>query len=176
MAGPHADRGMQVEIRCSNKRMDPFSVVNAKSGGMRNDPLMKMDHTGHTSKLRYAICTKTYKLIASPLSTVENGQWVALRLGHWTPYRKAWVQCPMPSNTLREHTENVLVKSVGPKVLWAESRVQGTGEYFPPIQCHGKIMKVDIGGGAIFRPFGESLRAKTYFPLYGAQGLGQRQA
>ncbi|GFW23926.1 hypothetical protein TNCV_946101 [Trichonephila clavipes] len=27
----------------------------------------------------------------------------------------------------------VLIKSVGPKVLWAESRVQGTGEYFPPL-------------------------------------------
>ncbi|GFV36071.1 uncharacterized protein TNCV_345871 [Trichonephila clavipes] len=30
----------------------------------------------------------------------------------------------MPPNTLRVHTEYVLVKSVGPKVLWAESRVQ----------------------------------------------------
>ncbi|GFY26182.1 hypothetical protein TNCV_354981 [Trichonephila clavipes] len=27
----------------------------------------------------------------------------------------------------RVHTEYVLVKSVGPKVLWAESRVQGSG-------------------------------------------------
>ncbi|GFU69538.1 uncharacterized protein TNCV_1350981 [Trichonephila clavipes] len=53
----------------------------------------------------------------------------------------------MPPNTLRVHTENVLVKSVGPKVLWAESREQGTGEYFPPIQFHGKI--VEIGGGAV---------------------------
>ncbi|GFW48008.1 uncharacterized protein TNCV_2401951 [Trichonephila clavipes] len=73
----------------------------------------------------------------------------------------------MPPNTLRVHTENVLVKSVGPKVLWAESRVQGTGEYFPPIQFHGKIVEVEIGGGAIYRPFVEILRA---------QGLGQRQA
>ncbi|GFV32389.1 hypothetical protein TNCV_1676751 [Trichonephila clavipes] len=32
---------------------------------------------------------------------------------------------PVPPNTLRVHTEYVLVKSVGPKVLWAESRVQG---------------------------------------------------
>ncbi|GFY12678.1 uncharacterized protein TNCV_2448691 [Trichonephila clavipes] len=36
----------------------------------------------------------------------------------------------MPPNTLRAHTEYVLVKSVGPKVLWTESRVQGTGEFF----------------------------------------------
>ncbi|GFU95430.1 hypothetical protein TNCV_4787651 [Trichonephila clavipes] len=34
------------------------------------------------------------------------------------------------------HTDYVLVKSVGPKVLWAESRVQGTGENSPPLQFH----------------------------------------
>ncbi|GFW32187.1 uncharacterized protein TNCV_2602131 [Trichonephila clavipes] len=43
---------------------------------------------------------------------------------------------PVPPNTLRVHTEYLLVKPVGPKVLWAESRVQGTEEYFPPIQLH----------------------------------------
>ncbi|GFY23708.1 uncharacterized protein TNCV_1629901 [Trichonephila clavipes] len=43
---------------------------------------------------------------------------------------------PVPPNTLQVHTENVLVKSVSPKVLWAESRVQGTGENFPPLQFH----------------------------------------
>ncbi|GFX96956.1 uncharacterized protein TNCV_1996881 [Trichonephila clavipes] len=47
----------------------------------------------------------------------------------------------MPPNTLRVHTEYVLFKSVDPKVLWAESRVQGTGEYFPPLQSHGKILE-----------------------------------
>ncbi|GFV87287.1 uncharacterized protein TNCV_4032591 [Trichonephila clavipes] len=41
-----------------------------------------------------------------------------------------------PPNTLRVHTEYVLIKSMGLKVLWAESRVQGTGEYFPPLQFH----------------------------------------
>ncbi|GFX89003.1 uncharacterized protein TNCV_2853031 [Trichonephila clavipes] len=82
----------------------------------------------------------------------------------------------MPLNTLRVHTENVLVKLVGSKILWAESRLQGTGEYFPPIQFHGKIVEVEIGDGAIHRPFGEFLRAKSYCHLYGAQGLGQRQA
>ncbi|GFU01690.1 uncharacterized protein TNCV_1522251 [Trichonephila clavipes] len=59
----------------------------------------------------------------------------------------------MPPNTLRVHTEYVLVKSVGTKVLWAVSRVQETGEYFPPIQLHGKIVEVEIGGGTIYRPF-----------------------
>ncbi|GFW88216.1 uncharacterized protein TNCV_2649091 [Trichonephila clavipes] len=82
----------------------------------------------------------------------------------------------MPTNTLLVHTENVLVKSVGPKVLWAISRVQGTGEYFSPIQFHGKIVEVEIGGGAIYRPFREFLRAKSYCHLYGAQGISQRQA
>ncbi|GFY26054.1 hypothetical protein TNCV_353721 [Trichonephila clavipes] len=57
---------------------------------------------------------------------------------------------PVPPNTLRVHTEYVLVKSVGPKVLWAESRVQGTGENFPPLQFHAQIVEVEIGCGAIY--------------------------
>ncbi|GFV16318.1 uncharacterized protein TNCV_999991 [Trichonephila clavipes] len=43
---------------------------------------------------------------------------------------------PVPPNTLRVHTEYALVKSVGPKVLWDESRVQGAGENFPQLQFH----------------------------------------
>ncbi|GFT96001.1 uncharacterized protein TNCV_312971 [Trichonephila clavipes] len=43
---------------------------------------------------------------------------------------------PVPPNILRVHTEYVLVKSVGLKVLWAESRVHGTGENFSPRQFH----------------------------------------
>ncbi|GFX10504.1 uncharacterized protein TNCV_2583261 [Trichonephila clavipes] len=79
--------------------------------------------------------------------------WVGWWLEHRTPDQKAWVQCPMPPNTLRVHSEYVLVKSVGPKVLWAEPRVQGTGEYFPPLQSHGKIVEVEIGVVALYRPF-----------------------
>ncbi|GFW55730.1 uncharacterized protein TNCV_121141 [Trichonephila clavipes] len=60
----------------------------------------------------------------------------------------------MPPNTLRVNTVYVLFKSVGPKVSWAESRVQGTGEYFPPLQFHAKVVEVEIGGVAIYRPFG----------------------
>ncbi|GFY14378.1 uncharacterized protein TNCV_1021431 [Trichonephila clavipes] len=48
----------------------------------------------------------------------------------------------MPPNTLRVHTEYVLVKLGCRKVLWAESRLQGTGEYFPPLQFHAKIVEV----------------------------------
>ncbi|GFX29526.1 uncharacterized protein TNCV_4776001 [Trichonephila clavipes] len=80
----------------------------------------------------------------------------------------------MPPNTLRVHTEYVLVKSVGSKVLWAESRVQRTGDYFPPLQFHAKIVEEEIGGVAIYRPFGEFRRANSYCHLYDAQG--QRQA
>ncbi|GFX53186.1 uncharacterized protein TNCV_361811 [Trichonephila clavipes] len=80
----------------------------------------------------------------------------------------------MPPKTLQVHTEYVLVKSVGPKVLWAESRVQGTGEYFAPFQFHANIVEVDVGGDAIYRPFGEFRRANSYCHLYGVQG--QRQA
>ncbi|GFV39606.1 uncharacterized protein TNCV_4642411 [Trichonephila clavipes] len=67
-------------------------------------------------------------------------------------------------------SEYVLVKSVGLKVLWAASRVQGTAEYFPPLQSHGKIVEVKIGGVAIYRPFGEFRRANSYCHLY-AYGL-----
>ncbi|GFW04853.1 uncharacterized protein TNCV_4880881 [Trichonephila clavipes] len=82
----------------------------------------------------------------------------------------------MPPNTLGVHTEYVLVKSVDPKVLWAESRVQVTGEYFPSLRFHAKIVEMEIDGVAIYRPFGEFRRANSYCHLFGAQGLGQRQA
>ncbi|GFU35865.1 uncharacterized protein TNCV_4029821 [Trichonephila clavipes] len=101
------------------------------------------------------------------------GPWVAWWLEHQTPDRKAWVQCLIRPNTLRVHTKCMLVKSVGPKVLWAESRVQETGEYFPPFQSRCKIVEVEIGGVAIYRPIGEFRQANSYCHLYGAQGLGQ---
>ncbi|GFW26310.1 uncharacterized protein TNCV_4423571 [Trichonephila clavipes] len=78
----------------------------------------------------------------------------------------------MPPHTFRVHTEYKLGKSVGPKVLWAESRVQGTGEYFPPLKLHTKIVEVEIGGVAINRPFGEFRRDNSYCHLYGAEGPG----
>ncbi|GFW20412.1 uncharacterized protein TNCV_4546791 [Trichonephila clavipes] len=60
----------------------------------------------------------------------------------------------MPPNTHRVHTEYVLVKPVDPKVSWAKSQVQGTGEYFPPLQFHAKIVEGEIGDVSIYRPFG----------------------
>ncbi|GFX00126.1 uncharacterized protein TNCV_296151 [Trichonephila clavipes] len=73
----------------------------------------------------------------------------------------------------RVNTEYVLVKSVSPKVLWAESRVQMTGKYVPLLQLHTKIVEVEIGGVSFYRPFGEFLRANSHCLLYGAQGQGQ---
>ncbi|GFU76858.1 transposable element Tc3 transposase [Trichonephila clavipes] len=50
---------------------------------------------------------------------------------------------PVPPNTLRVHAEYVLVKSVGPKVLWAESRVQGDWRIFP----YPSVPCQNCGGG-----------------------------
>ncbi|GFX88269.1 hypothetical protein TNCV_1066851 [Trichonephila clavipes] len=61
---------------------------------------------------------------------------------------------PVVPNTLRVHTEYVLIKSVGPKVLWAESRVQGNGENLPPFQFHVLNVEGEIHGSAIYRLFG----------------------
>ncbi|GFT04301.1 uncharacterized protein TNCV_1928641 [Trichonephila clavipes] len=72
----------------------------------------------------------------------------------------------MLPNTLQVYTEYVLVKSVGPKVLWAESRVKGTGEYFPPLQSHGKIVEKAIGGVSIYHPFEEFRRANSNCHLF----------
>ncbi|GFS57769.1 uncharacterized protein TNCV_2908821 [Trichonephila clavipes] len=117
------------------------------------------------------LVTKTTKLQRRQF-LVELSWW----LEHRTPDRNAWDRCPMPQNTLRVHTECVLVKSVGPKFLWAESQVHGTGEYFPPLQSHVKTVEVEIGGVAIYSLFWEFRRASSYCHLCGAQGLGQRQA
>ncbi|GFT68912.1 hypothetical protein TNCV_1804421 [Trichonephila clavipes] len=80
----------------------------------------------------------------------------------------------MPPNTLRVHTEYMVVKSVGPKSLVGCVTSARTGEYFPPLQFHAEIVEVEIGGATIYRSFGEFRRAKSYCHLYGAQG--QRQA
>ncbi|GFW95026.1 integrase catalytic domain-containing protein [Trichonephila clavipes] len=61
--------------------------------------------------------------------------------------------CSMPPNTLRVNTECSLNQ-----------------------RFHGKTMEVEIGGGVIYRPFGEFRRANSYCHLYGAQVLDQRQA
>ncbi|GFT03396.1 hypothetical protein TNCV_2985601 [Trichonephila clavipes] len=65
----------------------------------------------------------------------------------------------------------------------SDSKSEGLGsmpnatKYHPSThEFHAKIVDVAIGGVAIYRPFGEFRRANSYCHLYGAQGLGQRQA
>ncbi|GFW34558.1 hypothetical protein TNCV_951881 [Trichonephila clavipes] len=43
--------------------------------------------------------------------------------------------------------------------------MQETGEYFSPLQSHGKIAEVEIGGVAIYLSFGEFRRANSYCHL-----------
>ncbi|GFW91018.1 uncharacterized protein TNCV_1758921 [Trichonephila clavipes] len=76
----------------------------------------------------------------------------------------------MPPNTIRVHTEYVLVKSVGPKSCGL-SHERRNWRIFPSpsVQCR------NCGDGvAIYRSFGEFRRAKSYCHLYGVQD--QRQA
>ncbi|GFV36751.1 hypothetical protein TNCV_2649941 [Trichonephila clavipes] len=83
----------------------------------------------------------------------------------------------MPPNTLRVHTEYVLVKSVGPYSLVGLITSAGTREYFPPLQFTCRNFK---GGGDIevvspsIVPSGNFAELKSHCHLYGAQG--QRQA
>ncbi|GFX23043.1 putative RNA-directed DNA polymerase from transposon BS [Trichonephila clavipes] len=50
---------------------------------------------------------------------------LSLWLEHRNLDEKAWFRCPMSPNTIQVHTEYVLVKSVGPKVFWAECTSSG---------------------------------------------------
>ncbi|GFX20250.1 uncharacterized protein TNCV_1438091 [Trichonephila clavipes] len=76
----------------------------------------------------------------------------------------------MPPNTLLVHTEYVLVKSVGPKVLWAEITSAGNWRIClsPSVSC------LNFGGGDRWCRHLSSLwefyRAKSYCHLYGDQG------
>ncbi|GFW38053.1 uncharacterized protein TNCV_834931 [Trichonephila clavipes] len=67
----------------------------------------------------------------------------------------------MPPNTLRVHTEYVLVKSVGPKSCGL-SHERRDWRILP---THAEIVEVEIGGVAIYRPFWEFRRAKSYCHL-----------
>ncbi|GFW82597.1 uncharacterized protein TNCV_3491691 [Trichonephila clavipes] len=94
-------------------------------------------------------------------------------LEHRTPYRKEWVRCPMPPNTLRVHTEYVLVKSMDPKSCRLSHEHRDWRIFpSPSVPCRN-CGGGDRGGVTICRPFREFRRAKSYCHLYGAQG--QRQ-
>ncbi|GFV19290.1 uncharacterized protein TNCV_1935071 [Trichonephila clavipes] len=75
-----------------------------------------------------------------------------------------------PEGDARCPTEYVLVKSVGPKFLWAEITSAGDWRMFPSpsVPC------LNCGGGDRWcrrlSSLREFLRAKSYFHLHGAQG------
>ncbi|GFW18154.1 hypothetical protein TNCV_4006941 [Trichonephila clavipes] len=63
------------------------------------------------------------------------GKW----LEHRTPYRKAWVRCPMPANTLRIHTEQ-------------KPLVAGVWRIFSsPPEFYALIVEIEIGSVIIYR-------------------------
>ncbi|GFS52545.1 uncharacterized protein TNCV_4851891 [Trichonephila clavipes] len=74
----------------------------------------------------------------------------------------------MPPNTLRVHTEYVLVTSGGLNSCGLSHEHRDL-RIFPSPSVHAEIM-VEIGGVTIYRPFREFHRAKSYCHLYGAQG------
>ncbi|GFU26948.1 uncharacterized protein TNCV_1151341 [Trichonephila clavipes] len=76
----------------------------------------------------------------------------------------------MTPNTLRVHTEYVLVKSVAPKPCGL-SHERRDWRIFP--SPSDPYRNCGIGVVAIYRSCGESRRAKSYCHLYCAQGQQQ---
>ncbi|GFX81185.1 hypothetical protein TNCV_1911771 [Trichonephila clavipes] len=64
-------------------------------------------------------------------------------LEHRTPDRKAWDRCPMPPNTLRVHTEYVLVKSLGLKSCGLNHE-RRDWRIFPSPSVHAEIVEVEM--------------------------------
>ncbi|GFY11445.1 hypothetical protein TNCV_3182841 [Trichonephila clavipes] len=75
---------------------------------------------------------------------------------------------PVPPNTLRVHTECVLVKSVDPKVLWADSRLQGLEKISIPFSSMSKFVRWrQVVSSSIVPPgnFAELIRTVTCMVL-----------
>ncbi|GFS58988.1 hypothetical protein TNCV_69081 [Trichonephila clavipes] len=76
-------------------------------------------------------------------------------LERWIPNRSAWVRCPMSPNILQVHTEYVLIKSVGPKILWVVAEENtGPGGWRICISLPSPYLNYggrDIGGVALYR-------------------------
>ncbi|GFV38457.1 uncharacterized protein TNCV_4393381 [Trichonephila clavipes] len=132
-----------------------FATFEDESEEQENDQNIKTSIDKIGKKFKKALNLENPAFCYFQRNIRANGLWVSWWLEHHTPDRKAWIRCPMPPNTLRVHMEYVFVKSVGQKVLWAESREQGAEEYFPLFQSHGKIVEEVTGGVGIYRPFGE---------------------
>ncbi|GFY25020.1 hypothetical protein TNCV_2692111 [Trichonephila clavipes] len=69
-----------------------------------------------------------------------------LGVEHRTPDRKAWVRCPNLPNNLRVHTEYALIKSVGPKVLWAFAAETTSARHRRIFSSHS-VSCLNCGGG-----------------------------
>ncbi|GFY10665.1 hypothetical protein TNCV_2194861 [Trichonephila clavipes] len=65
---------------------------------------------------------------------------------------------PIPS----EYTRSTCSLNQWVRSLMGLVTSAGTGECFPPLQFDAEIVKVEIGSVAIYRPFGEFHRAKSY--------------
>ncbi|GFW40413.1 hypothetical protein TNCV_1019711 [Trichonephila clavipes] len=75
----------------------------------------------------------------------------------------------MPPNTLRVHTECVLIKSVLPKVQWRSQQkpqVQSAGEYFPPLQSMYLNYEGGDTGVAIYRVEVKPVTGSGKFPSF----------
>ncbi|GFW09792.1 hypothetical protein TNCV_868541 [Trichonephila clavipes] len=78
---------------------------------------------------------------------------------------------------------HIPTRAVGSLVARASDfRPEGLGSMpeatkYPPSThgFHAEIVKMEIGGVAIYRPFGEFRQAKSYCHLYGAQGQHDRR-
>ncbi|GFW79438.1 hypothetical protein TNCV_3459081 [Trichonephila clavipes] len=99
--------------------------------------------------------------------------WIAWCKDHRTPDQKSWVRChQIPSYTRCTCSLNQWVlKSCG-----LNHEYRGLENISLLSSPNAKVWRWEIGGVTIYRPFGKSLRANSYCHLYGAQGLGQRQA
>ncbi|GFX86932.1 hypothetical protein TNCV_2124791 [Trichonephila clavipes] len=70
---------------------------------------------------------------------------------------------------------NLVVRASNSRPEGLRSMPDATKYHQSTHESHGKIVDMEIGGVTVYRPFGKFCRANSYCPLYGAQGLGQRQ-
>ncbi|GFT93765.1 hypothetical protein TNCV_2111571 [Trichonephila clavipes] len=147
----------------------PFSLIEEHSGQFQGDSPIDRQIQKPVNK-----CMRN----CPPFSVVSFYQFTvgSLVVRASDPDRKAWGSMPdAPPNTFQVHTVYVLVKSVGPKVLWLNHECRGLeNTSSPSIPC------LNCGAGNRWCRRLSSIRGispsliRTVNPIYGAQG--QRQA
>ncbi|GFT51793.1 hypothetical protein TNCV_4440841 [Trichonephila clavipes] len=70
---------------------------------------------------------------------------------------RSTVTANMERNVSRHHTELVCINARSYRICWRGFK-----------RFNAEVVEVDIGGVAIYHPFGEFRRAKSYGDLYGA--------